>query len=220
MLYAVLDIDKFPESDFATVVPFLSEQRLEKILRYRYFKDQRLSTFAYLLLRFALNSDFQISEAPKFSFGQYGKPFLRDRDDIFFSISHTQSGVVCGVSKAEIGVDIADRDPKNLDCTESAMHPNERAQIHLSKDPAKTFARFWALKESFLKCIGTGISSDIKQLDFSSYSTDEFSFAGNCMQIFEQDHAIIASCAKESRPLKILSNKELLQFFTKEPTHG
>lgn len=220
MLYALFDIENFQETDLPAILPLLSKQRLEKVQRYRYFKDQKLSAFAYLLLRFALHSNFQISDAPEFSFGKYGKPFLRNSNDVFFSISHTNSGVVCGVSRSEIGVDIADRDPKNLDCTESAMHTNERIQIQQSEDPAKIFAKFWALKESFLKCIGTGISADICRLDFSSYASNEFFFAGTFMQLFFENQTVIASCAQESNKLKIISTQDLLQFFSKDPPHG
>ena len=213
MLYALTDISKFTEEDLQKSIPLLSEQRLQKVQRYRFFKDKRLSACAFLLLRYALQKEAQIFETPELEFGKFGKPFLKNASKVHFNLSHTSGGIVCGISDAEIGVDIADKDAKNLDCIQSALHPEEREEVQHSEDPAATFARFWALKESFLKFIGTGIGTNLPKINFSHHPENQFLYRDQQMQVFEPKETVISSCSHHLEELKFLSPKDLLQVF-------
>ena len=213
MLYALTDISKFTEEDLQKSIPLLSEQRLQKVQRYRFFKDKRLSACAFLLLRYALQKESQIFEVPELEFGKFGKPFLKNTSKVHFNLSHTSGGIVCGISDAEIGVDIADKDPKNLDCVQSALHPEELKEVQHSSNPAATFARFWALKESFLKFTGTGIGTNLPEINYSHHPENQFLYRNQQMQVFDQKETVICSCSHHLEELKFLSPKDLLQIF-------
>lgn len=96
-----------------------------------------------------------------------GKPFT---DSCFFNISHSNGTVAVAVNETEIGIDIEkirDFDERIIDrvCTE-----NEK-QFILSAETAETknerFFIIWTLKEAYFKCIGTGITADLKSVAFT-----------------------------------------------------
>lgn len=208
MLYALIEMDSFSPNDLENFWGLLSEQRKSLVNLRKFFKDKRQSALAYLLLRHALKVEFGIFESVEFHLGTYGKPFLKKFPEIHFNLSHSKNGVVCGVANTPIGIDIADSDPQNLDCVFTAMHPNERTIIQESGNPAKAFARFWALKESFLKFKGTGISESLSEWDFSNRT--EFLKPAR-MQIWDLDFSIICHCGLQKLPMHFLKKSDLSQ---------
>lgn len=210
MLYAFTNISDFSIEDLKASYTYLSKQRIDKVSQYKYFKDQRLSALAYLLLRYALITEYNIEEYPEFTFGEYGKPFLKNDNRIFFNMSHSNEGILCGVSENEIGVDITDIDPDNLDCFKSAMHLEEQEKIKNDAMPAKIFSRYWALKESYLKCIGVGIGPILKTLNFAPYGSQQFTYNHKQMQTFYSEKTIIASCSKNIEPINFVSKNDIL----------
>ncbi len=213
MLYALTEMDSFTQADLANFWNLLSEQRKSLVNRRKFFSDKRQSALAYLLLRYALVTEFQVFEAVEFHSGTYGKPFLEEFPEIHFNLSHSKKGVVCGVSASPIGIDIADIDMQNLDCIFTALHPNEQIAVQESENPAKTFARFWASKESFLKFKGTGISKGLAELDFST--RPDFLKPAR-MQVWELEFSIICHCGLQTSPMHFLKKSDLSQILIGE----
>ena len=92
--------------------------------------------------------------------GEKGKPFIADRENIFFNISHSGDYVVCAVSDSEIGVDIEKRSRARMEVAGRFFHKQEvRALEAVSGDERdRMFYDYWSVKESFLKYIGTGLT--------------------------------------------------------------
>ena len=217
MLYIFTGTESFTEIDLAGLWPLLSDQRAQKVDKYRYFKDRKLSALAYILLRYALIEEKGIDEKVEFEFGPYGKPFIKGMPELQFSLSHSAEGIVCGLANSPVGVDIADIDASNLDCMKSAMHPCEQHAIKNSNDKARTFARFWSMKESFFKYIGTGIDGSIKSLDFSDYDENLFDYRLAKMQVVDSEKSVITAYCAELLPVKILTKIDLIDFLIGEP---
>jgi len=74
--------------DSHRLLPFMSEQRLEKINGISNEKVKSEKICAYALLRYALFMEYGIDEAPLFSYGEREKPYLGNIPDVFFSLSH------------------------------------------------------------------------------------------------------------------------------------
>lgn len=220
MLYIFTGTESFTEVDLAGLWPLLSKQRAQKVDKYRYFKDRKLSALAYILLRYALIEEKGIDEKVEFEFGPYGKPFIKGMPELQFSLSHSAEGIVCGLANSPVGVDIADIDPTNLDCVKSAMHPSEQHAIKLSNDKARTFARFWSMKESYLKHTGTGIDSCIADLDFSEYDENLFDYRYAKMQVVDSEKSVITAYCAELLPVQILTKIDLFDFLIGEPQSG
>ena len=217
MLYIFTGTESFTEIDLAGLWPLLSDQRAKKVDKYRYFKDRKLSALAYILLRYALIEEKGIDEKVEFEIGPYGKPFIKGMPELQFNLSHSAEGIVCGLANSPVGVDIADIDASNLDCMKSAMHPCEQHAIKNSNDKARTFARFWSMKESFFKYIGTGIDGSIKNLDFSDYDENLFDYRLAKMQVVDSEKSVITAYCAELLPVRILTKIDLIDFLIGEP---
>jgi len=220
MLYIFTETESFTECDLAGLWPLLSEQRAKRIDRYHYFKDRKLSAIAYILLRYALIEEYGIDEKVEFEFGPYGKPFIKGYPELQFNLSHTAGGVVCGLSNTPIGVDIADVDSRNLDSTKTVMHPAEQKVIAISNDKAHTFARFWSMKESYLKYTGTGIGENIYNLNFSDFNENVFNYRTGKMQVIDCEKTVVSAFCAEVQQVKHLTKIDLFDFLIGEPQYG
>lgn len=102
----------------------------------------------------------------RFVYGQYGKPYIRD-SSIYFNLSHSGEYAVCAVSDSEVGIDIQRKGKLKMDVAKRFFTENECKHILAQPENTKAtdmFYRLWALKESFVKAIGTGIN-----LSFDSF---------------------------------------------------
>lgn len=92
--------------------------------------------------------------------GEKGKPFIADKENIFFNISHSGDYVVCAVSDREIGIDIEKRAKARMEVAGRFFHKQEVQALNaMSGDEQnKLFYDYWSVKESFLKYIGTGLA--------------------------------------------------------------
>ena len=135
--------------------------RREKVDRLRSGAAKRLSLCAGALLADALRdrgvdaSDMLLAEGP------YGKPCLPRRPDVQFSLSHSGTRAMCVTADAPVGCDIQRITPRPLRLAERFFTQDERRCIFaLSSEEAQRamFFRIWTLKESFIKCVGLGLS--------------------------------------------------------------
>ena len=68
---------------------------------------------ARLLLAEALCREFpEIEGLPPMEKDVWGKPFFPDYPHIYFSLSHTGTGVCCALGSAPVGVDVEERRPR------------------------------------------------------------------------------------------------------------
>ncbi len=118
------------------------------------------------LLKYVLMREFHREiRYDEIKIGKYGKPFLEGYPDVYFNISHSYEKVVCAINKCPVGIDIEYM--KNIEFRQLAdkfFHSNESLFINTEETNAALFRfyKLWTLKESYIKCIGMGLS---KQLD-------------------------------------------------------
>ena len=150
------------EFDLEAALKEISEQRREQALKFRHEQGQRLCVLAYQLLKQALREEYCITENPVFKYNEHGKPTIVGHPDIFFNLSHCKEAAVCAISNQPIGVDVESLREYKEGLVRYTMNDEEIQEIESSNNPARTFIRFWTMKEATLKLIGTGISNDIK----------------------------------------------------------
>lgn len=155
--------------------------------RYKKEDDRKKSLICYHLLREALMKDYGIADFG-FCLSENGKPYLKERNDIFFNTSHCRNGCICVVSDNEIGADIQDIRPFSQRLAEKVCSYDELIRIENSSDKAREFAKIWAMKESFIKMTGDGFSYGLKKA-----VTDESRFF-----ITEKNDSFIAVCEKKA----------------------
>lgn len=181
-LYLFEDFDYITESFLEGCINVLPSERKQKALRYRFDIDRKMSVISYLLLLYALQENYGITN-PRIAYGRYGRPYLIEYPDIYFNISHCPKGCVCAVSDKEIGVDIQDVRPFSWEVAKRVCCENELRLLQDNKDKARMFTRIWTMKESYGKMTGEGI------MNINSIDTTEIEDEIN---IFEKKRIIIS----------------------------
>ncbi|MBQ8974269.1 MAG: hypothetical protein IJ072_00930 [Oscillospiraceae bacterium] len=87
-----------------------------------------------------------------------GKPYFPDRGDIFFSLSHTKTHVMCALSGKDVGCDIESPRPVTQGLALRVNTPEQLEQFD--------FFTLWTLKESFIKLKGR-LDRPMRAIDFS-----------------------------------------------------
>ena len=95
-----------------------------------------------------------------------GKPYVSNRDGVFFSVSHTGKYVLCAVSDTEVGADLEEIAEAQtvMPIADRFFTPLERDAISLSPSPAEAFCRLWTLRESYVKMTGKGFDRGLAPL--------------------------------------------------------
>ncbi len=88
--------------------------------------------------------------------GEHGKPYLQNRSDIFFNLSHSGKYVLCGIADRQIGVDIQKRHDKDVS--------GVKEKIHNAQDKEEDFFLLFSAKEAFCKCTGEGLQRDLSHI--------------------------------------------------------
>lgn len=175
------DITEASHKDFRKWFENTDSERKEAVLRLKIAQKRKLSIAADNLCRSAISDFCGVSpESIVFRKNEYGKPYAVDLP-VYFNISHSGDMVVCAVSEREIGTDIEKIRSINARTAEKFAGLQELEYI---KNSDNGFFEIWTLKEAYFKCIGTGLSSYIKNVSFNiegskiscSESGFEFSF--------------------------------------------
>jgi len=164
MLYVFDELNTLCDSFFEDVMPLLSQERYTKVSRLRCGADKNASAAAYLLLRLVLLDTYNINETVSFVYEKKGKPVLESYPDIHFNLSHCKNAVACAVSDEAVGVDIQHITPISDKVARRVMTDCEYAAFKASSAADDYFCEIWTVKESFLKCTGQGIASELRVL--------------------------------------------------------
>lgn len=143
----------------------LSEARVKKALSFASDKDRCLSLGAGLLLRHGLQKYGIEEKTAKIYYNEHGKPFLTN-ENIFFSLSHSGCYALCALSCNNVGADIQKKVRWQPAVVKRFFAQKEQQYIFSlpEKERADAFFRLWALKESCVKMLGTGLSGMISEL--------------------------------------------------------
>lgn len=228
MVYLLDDLEAFDEKEIYAVLKWMPHQRREQFHRYHFWKDQRLCCLAYLLFLYGMLREKRgrfcdIYNVP-FAFGEDGKPYLKKMESLHFNISHCNAAVACGISEYPIGVDVQEYETQ---ADESVMQlvfsELEKKEIRESRFPEQRFTRYWTLKESYYKCIGTGLIDEMKEKNFAVgqgdlFQTDRFCFYTKAMpsyqlSVCEEKNFLIAA---EVIPVAAQEIKRMVKRFKNE----
>ena len=140
---------------------FVSIECYSEAVRYKNKEVSLRHLLGATLVSFALWKYWNLSiENCRISRGIKGKPFVVGHKNIFFNISHSGKYVVCAVSDREVGIDIEKRAKARMEVAGRFFHEQEVAMLKSlsGTEQDRLFFNYWAVKESFLKCIGTGLT--------------------------------------------------------------
>jgi 4'-phosphopantetheinyl transferase len=137
----------------------------------------------------------------------YKKPYIMDLPNFKFNISHSKNIVTCIFDQEDVGIDIEQISKLDPALAKFVLSESEYDSFRNSLEPVKYFYRLWTLKESYLKAIGSGLISDLREISFdlpsyespnSNYVLGEYFFS----QIEYQNNFLIATCTKNEYQIK------------------
>ena len=95
---AYLDVS---DLNLSKAYELLPKSRMDKVKKFKFDRDKKLSAGAYLLLNKMLKEE-KITE-PDFKIGKYGKAYISNHEDFHFNLSHSNKMVLCAISDMEVG---------------------------------------------------------------------------------------------------------------------
>lgn len=140
-----------------------------KIKKFINKKDKVRTLIGEILIRTIIIEKLEISnKSIKFDKNKYGKPYLKDYLDFNFNISHSGEYVLCAIDNKPIGIDVEEvKHIKYEDIAKNFFTTKEYSYI-INEDfnfRLNNFYEIWTLKESYIKCLGQGLSVPLKSFN-------------------------------------------------------
>lgn len=116
-----------------------------------------------------LRLEYGWQSLPQIKRAEHGKPYFASADGVFFNYSHCRAGILCGISRRPIGVDIETVRSFRPGFAERVCSAAEQRRLEQAdeKDRALLLTRLWTCKEAYLKYTGEGVRADLRALDLS-----------------------------------------------------
>lgn len=167
-----LESETMTELDYS-LLSQVSPERKARIAKYRSPIHQKLSLYAELITLMSIHdtlklplSDITIVHPEK------QKPYLKNDTSVDFSYSHTKSCILHAITDCgRVGADIEQH--KDIDSVpyivmHKVFHDEEIAYVESADSPLTKRSRFyeiWTKKEAYTKCFGTGLCTDVKNIN-------------------------------------------------------
>ncbi|KOX75794.1 L-aminoadipate-semialdehyde dehydrogenase-phosphopantetheinyl transferase [Melipona quadrifasciata] len=198
------------EKDFTYAISCVQLEEKERLSRFVFRKDVRASLVGRLMMRKFVNEYGHIPYSSiLFARDTNNKPILKNiSSNLSFNVSHQGNyTVLAGEMKSmNLGVDVMKLEytggkqlPEFFRIMNRNFSPSEWEEIKIflnEFDQISMFCRHWALKESYVKAIGRGITIDLESLSFktssklveNSITTDTALYINNVKQnwLFEE----------------------------------
>ena len=185
MLYVFDKFDLITEENLEEMILEMPIERQEKARKYKILEDKKACALGYYLLSQGLKEEYGI-EKIEITYNEYGKPYLKNNDKIFFNISHTKHIVACVIADTEVGVDVEEVRAYTPLIIDKVLNENEKNNLKDEKD----FIKYWTIKEAVCKCEGTGIANfDFKNINYDKYDFD--------MRHYPEYNAYLTVCYKK-----------------------
>ena len=136
--------------------------------RYRRWQDRQASLIGKLLL--ARLTERLLGEPitpDRLQTDAYRRPYLPERADFDFNISHTEGLVLCcaAVGRGRVGVDVERQKPVDIREFRRVFTAEEYEGLAALDDPTEMFYRLWTRKEAVMKADGRGFYLDAGTID-------------------------------------------------------
>ena len=130
---------------------------------------------------------------------KYGKPYLMGFEYIHFNISHCDGYVACAFSAEEIGVDVERLTYIRTSMVKRILTEKEQEYLKTCDNVIFTLLRLFSLKESYVKCIGLGLSMEPNLIHFSLSDKIQCSDTSVCFQQkYLSNDCVLSVCYKEN----------------------
>ncbi len=161
-MFIVNCIDMTEEGqDWQTLYEQASESRRRRASKFIFPDDRKRCLCAELLMRYSLFISKGILFTGEPTLGKYGKPSIDCAENFCFNMSHSGKWVVTAYGSSQVGADVELIRSGRASIAKSCF--TEAEKIYIFKNGVEgsdeKFTRLWTLKESYIKYLGTGMST-------------------------------------------------------------
>lgn len=206
-IYAINIKDDITEIQIKHLLTIISEEKKQKIEKFRFKEDFLRSLYGDILARKLIANRIGIkSKNIKFYQNLNGKPYVFGKAGVYFNISHSKDWVVCVISKYECGIDIEKIKNIDMSIAERFFSKNEYKTLlyKKGKEQIELFYDLWTLKESYIKWKGKGFSIPLNSFEFIK-KENSFNIVGPhngkifFKQFFIDDNYKLSVCMEENK---------------------
>lgn len=200
----MINVNEFGEwNKYEYLKQFVSKECRKRADKFYFVEDAKRTVGAELLVRYYLRLNYNTSNRKiEMEYNQYGKPYIKNSNDLYFNISHSCDWIICAWSNHEIGVDLENINIENImDTLEREKiklvicdynKNNDIRFIHidnLTLNYEKTSAEFWAYETKVFSIFSSGSSGKPKLIShsFDDVLTCIKSSDENIMHVQESD---------------------------------
>ncbi len=184
--------------DYDFYFDLMPQDRQERTKKFRFEKDKRLSAGAWGLFQKVL--EINKIKNQKFYKNEHGKIYC-EKENFYFNLSHSGTMVMCAVSEKEIGCDTEEIKQNNTKLSERFFTPGEQKSIKTDRD----FYRIWTLKESFIKCLGTGLVTPLQSFEITLGNPPKINKENYYLrEFFVDENYCFSACGEAEIPKKII----------------
>lgn len=140
-------------------------------------------------------NDYILNNGFKIINNKYGKPSY-ENSVIYFNKSHTKDLSVAIIDNKSCGIDIEKIRTFNELMVNKICSNEEITFLNGISNKDYYFTLLWVLKESFLKCIGVGLSVPMKKINFIKDNKINLEMKNFKMKYITLNKYIIAICRK------------------------
>ena len=201
----------------------VSEKRQIKADHFYFISDSFRCICAELLIQYSLYQAVGRCVEIDLIYNQFGKPFMNHMNDFLFNISHSGNWVVIAYGSTEVGIDIEKILLENDNIADQFFTEEENTFIH--KVPGEEKARFtqiWTLKESYIKYLGTGLSTRLDSFSVNSLSGIIINQEGRIQKdlilksyLFDTDYYLSICSMEKDVIISEITLDNLIQFISK-----
>jgi len=215
--------DEIDDALFNRLLDYLDGTKRERIAKRGNREDAKRTLIGDLMMRRQISSRLGIANRDiALAYNAFGKPVLPHSEGIHFNVSHSGEWIVCAGDNREVGVDVEQVRPIDLNIAKRFFHPSEFAQLMAVEDHRRLelFFKLWTLKESYIKAIGKGLSRPLNTFSFdltngvptldSGVGEDEGDYF---CKLYDWDrHYLVAVCSRSALLPDAIERMELVSF--------
>ena len=162
------DLSTLDEENWQNMLKCASPERKHRAQQCRKEETAKQCILSEVLLHYGLSR--QYGDVPNCTVcrTEAGKPMISELPDFQFNLSHCGRWVAFAWSDRPVGIDVQISKNEKPALVRRHFTQREQAYVFDGQDTAERAGRFckiWTAKESWLKCLGTGLTADLRSFD-------------------------------------------------------
>lgn len=203
----------------------VSEERRIRADRFHFINDSKRSVCAELLLQYNLFQSVGRLVEMDIGYNEFGKPFMNHMNGFSYNISHSGKWVAIAYGSNEVGIDIEKFQTGKENIANKFFTEEEISFIHAvtGKERTKRFTQIWTLKESYIKYLGTGLSTRLNSFSINALDGVVTNKNGEIQKelilksyLFDTDYYLSVCSVEEKITIHEIKLEDLIQFINRE----